>query len=88
MSKDLHSAKECGKKALKEFVEMRIGSEFTKLSVPLKKKRLQTFVNITARKDTVKTQQAPSESDSDLFGRLWVVSQNRRKDMKTFLNMN
>ena len=54
ISKDLLSAKECGKKALKEFVEMRIGSELTKLSVPLKKKKLQTFVNITARKDTVK----------------------------------
>ena len=54
ISKDLLSAKECGKKALKEFVEMRIGSEVPKLSVPLKKKKLQTFVNITARKDTVK----------------------------------
>ena len=36
ISKDLLSAKECGKKSLKEFVEMIIGSELTKLSVPLK----------------------------------------------------
>ena len=72
ISKDLLSAKECEKNALKEFVEMRIGSELTKLSVPLKKKKLQTFVNITARKDTVK-QQAPAESEIDLFGRLLVV---------------
>ena len=83
ISNDLLSAKECGKKASKEFVEMRIGSEITKLSVPLKKKKLQTFVNITARKDTVKEQQAPAESDRDLLGRLLVVAQDRRIDMKT-----
>ena len=62
---------------------MRIGSELTKLSVPLKKKKLQTFVNITVRKDTVKKQQAHAESDNDLFGRLSVVSQDQRIDIKT-----
>ena len=40
-------------KALKEFVEMRIGLELLKLSVSLKIK-LHTFVYITARKDSVK----------------------------------
>ena len=61
---------------------MKIGSELTKLSVPLKKKKLKTFVNITARKDTV-TKQAPAEWDGDLFGRLLVVSKDQRIDMKT-----
>ena len=84
ISKDLLSAKECDKKAIKEFVEMRIGSELTKLSVPLKKKKLQTFVNITAKKDTVEKQQTPAESDRDLFGSLL----DRRIDMKLCLNMN
>ena len=51
ISKDQLSSKKCGKKALKEFVEMWIDSELTELSVPLKKKKVQTFVNITARKD-------------------------------------
>ena len=82
ISKDLLSAMECGKKALKEFVKMGIGSELTKLSVPLKKK-LQTFVNITARNDTIK-KQALAESDTDLSGRLLVVSLDQGIDMKTF----
>ena len=70
-------------KALKEFIEKRIGSELTKLSVPLKKKKFKTFVNIIARKDTVRKKQAPAESNRDILDRLLVVSQDRIVDMKT-----
>ena len=83
ISKDLLSVKEWGKKALKEFVEMRIGSELTKLSVPLKQKKLQTFCKYNCQERYSKKHQVPAESDRNLFGRLLVVSQDRRIDMKT-----
>lgn len=84
ISRDLLNANETGKMALKEYVDSRLNSELTKLSVPLKKKKLQTFDSVHVMKDTPKKQQmASAESDRDLFGRLLVVSKDRKIDLET-----
>ena len=59
ITKDLLSDKECGKEALK-FVEMRIGSELTKLSVPLK---LSDFCKYNCPERYSNKQRAPAKSD-------------------------
>ena len=66
-----------------DIISTDLGSELTKLSVPLKKKKLQTCINATARKDKVKRQQTPAESVRDLFSRLLFVSQDWKIYMKT-----
>ena len=86
MRYDLMSAKEQGKASLMKFVQERIVTNETDFYASISKLRLQTFANVNKRTSVkVKGKDMIVKADRNLFGRLLVVAQNRKMDMKNVM---
>ena len=82
---DLLSAKSIGKKALIDFATERLNRCEVSLSSPIKRFKLKTFANIQHPKKSLSAEKVKSiDSDRELFGRLLVVSKDRKIDLQKF----
>ena len=68
-----------------KFVEERLNLCKTQLSIPIKRFKLKTFANVhpTKNKRSV-TKVKAIDADRELFGRLVVISKDRKVDLKKF----
>ena len=83
VTKDLLNARSEGRKAMLEFAEERLNLGEIPLSTPIKKIKLRTFANVHATKKTKSVEKTKSiDSDRELFGRLLVVSRDRKVNLE------
>ena len=82
---DLLNAKSIGQKAMAVFVEERLNLCETQLSSPIKRFKLKTFANVHPTKNKRSVTKVKSiDADRELFGRLVVISKDRKVDLKKF----
>ena len=85
VTNDLLNAKSIGQKAMAEFVEERLNLCETQLSSPIKRFKLKTFTNVHPTKNKRSVTKVKSiDADRELFGRLVVISKDRKVDLKKF----